>query len=302
MWLRNPCREAERLTGELIFSIGASTDTTPLRTFWCWNAVFPHFTAYGPIHLWKVTDSQRAFEMQVECRLETVLNYQKALEKVCWPFVHEGRRRLLSRIRLLLASVKYRGVQFTDRGNKGFLESIGGLWQCILWAGRAEFFSLTAKPDVHFVSLLQWKTRSRSLITFFFPLTLAWDSLVAKHKHAHTHTHTHTHTHSKHIHLQAEALRLTTPDGGGWLAEPLALANLRLARRRTWLTDAEQNACVCECVRVCVCVRLDLLGYPTLPCLIRQLHGTARGVLLSGGQGYQHTAYLLQARRVYRSD
>ena len=190
MWLRNPCREAERLTGEHIFSIGASTDTTPQRTFWCWNAVFPHFTAYGPIHLWKVTDSQRAFEMQVECRLETVLNYQKALEKVCWPFVHEGRRRLLSRIRLLLASVKYRGVQFTDRGNKGFLESIGGLWQCILWAGRAEFFSLAAKPDVHFVSLLQWKTWSRSLITFFFPPTLAWDSLVAKDKHAHTHTHT----------------------------------------------------------------------------------------------------------------
>ena len=41
--------------------------------------------------------------------------------------------------------------------------------------------------------------------------------------------------------------------------------------------------------RVCFCVCLDLFGYPTLPCLIRLLHGTARGVLLSGGQATSTT-------------
>lgn len=52
----------------------------------------------------RVTESQRAFEIQVECRLETVLNYQKTLEKVSWPFVHQGMRTLFSRIRLKATS------------------------------------------------------------------------------------------------------------------------------------------------------------------------------------------------------
>lgn len=108
----------------------------------------------------KVTDSQRAFEMQVECRLETVLNYQKTLEKVCWPFVHEGRRRLLSRIRLTLASFKYRGVQFTDRRTKAFynrlaffliMHLVGRTNAPFFWSrsktGRPFCFFVAAKPD-----------------------------------------------------------------------------------------------------------------------------------------------------------
>lgn len=111
----------------------------------------------------KVTDSQRAFEMQVECRLETVLNYQKTLEKVCWPFVHEGRRRLLSRIRLTLASFKYRGVQFTDRRTKAFYNRLAFfLIMHLVGRTNAPFFGLGAKPAVHFVFLLQRNQIPRS--------------------------------------------------------------------------------------------------------------------------------------------
>lgn len=64
----------------------------------------------------EVTESQRAFEIQVESRLETVLNYQKTLEKVCRPFVHQGRATLLNRIRLRVS------VQVTDCGTKALFK------------------------------------------------------------------------------------------------------------------------------------------------------------------------------------
>lgn len=120
----------------------------------------------------KVTDSQRAFEMQVECRLETVLNYQKTLEKVCWPFVHEGRRRLLSRIRFTLAPFKYRGVQFTDRRTKAFYNRLAFFFFDNASCGpdKQTFFSLGVKPDVHFVLLLQRNQIPRSDHLFFLPL------------------------------------------------------------------------------------------------------------------------------------
>ena len=123
-------------------------------------------------------------------------------------------------------------------------------------------------------------------------IALTKGSVVAK---ADAHTHTHTHTNRNNIHLQGWAVRLATPDGKGWLVEP------RAPRTADWLSGGS-GECVVFFPCVCVWACLDLSGYPTLPCLIRRLHGTARGVLLSGGQGYQHTAYLLPARRVYRSD
>ncbi|KAE8283649.1 hypothetical protein D5F01_LYC19052 [Larimichthys crocea] len=79
----------------------------------------------------------------------------------------------------------------------------------------------------------------------------------------------------------------------------------RVTEQESWLcTDTSGQSCGEICVRGKthhVAARMSR-RYPTLPCLIRQLHGTARGVLLSGGQGYQHVAYLLPARRVYRAE